>query len=120
MLFLDHTESFACFLVYIGKQGIGQVVLVLKFLLSSRLICRYAEHHGTGLLQLLVRFAEPASFDGSAGSIGFGKKEQNYRLASEILQRHRFFVLIRQSEVRGFIINIHGYLSASLTVIPQE
>jgi len=34
VLFFDHPESIANFLVGVGKQGVGQLVLVLKFLLG--------------------------------------------------------------------------------------
>jgi hypothetical protein len=88
--------------------------------LSGRLVGRYAEDHGPGVLQFLVRFAEPASFNGSPGCIGLGKKEEDNGLAAKILQRHRFFVLVEQSEVRGFIIDVHGVFSVSLKVIQQD
>jgi hypothetical protein len=108
VLFFDNAKGIANFLVYVRKKRVGQIVLFLEFFLGLRLVSRDAEHHRAGILEFLVGFAEPASFYGSTGRVGFRKEEKNHALAAEVLQRDVFSVLIRQSKLGGFIINIHG------------
>ncbi len=108
ILFLDNAEFVADFLIGVAKKRIGQIVLGLEFLLSFRIIGGDAQNYGTGALQFFVRFAEPASFNGSAGSVGFRKEEENHGLVAELFQRDGVSVLVRQSELRSFIINLHG------------
>ena len=108
ILFFDHAEFIADFFVGVAEKGVGQVVLLLELLLRFGIVGGDAENYGPGGLQLLIGFAEPASFDGSAGSIGFGKEEENDGLAAELFQRDGVSVLVRQSKLGSFIINLHG------------
>jgi len=111
VLLFDHTEGLADFLIGVGQQGIGEIVLILKLFLALRRIGRNSQDHGPGLLQLLVCVAEPARLNGSTWRIGLGKEKQHHRLAAKILERHVLAVLVRQSKLRGFIIDIHGRCS---------
>src|SRR5207245_10808689 len=101
VLLFDHAESLADFLIGVGQQGIGEIVLILKLFLKLRRIGRDPQDHCPGLLQLLVCVAEPARFNGSTRSIGLGKEKQHHRLAAKILERHVLTVLVRQSKLRG-------------------
>src|SRR5712692_11486361 len=94
------------------------MILILKFLLRLRRVCRNSQNYRPGVLQFFIRVAEPARFNGSTGSIGFGKEEQHHRLAAKVLQRDVFPVLVRQTELRSFIISIHGDICLSPIVIP--
>lgn len=112
VLFFDYAESFADFLVGVGQQLVGQAVLILKLFLGLRRVGRDPEDNGAGFLQLFVRVAEPARFNGSAGGVGLRKKEKNHSLAAKIFQGNILSALVRQSEVAGFIIDIHGSISS--------
>ena len=107
----DHTERVTDSFIGVGQQGIGEIVLILKLFLTLRRIGRDPQDHRPGLLQLLVCVAEPARFNGSTWGIGFRKEKQHHRLAAKILERHVLAVLIRQSKLRGFIIDMHGRCS---------
>ena len=87
------------------------MVFFLELLLRLRTIGRYAKDDSPRFLQLFVCVAEPARLNGSTGSIGFRKEEQHHRLAAEIFQGDVLSVLVGQSKVRSFIINIHGSFS---------
>ena len=108
IFFFDYAKLITNFLIRVGEQRVWQVVLRLKFLLRFGIIGRDAQNRGTRILQFLVRFAEPASFDGSTGSISFREEKQNHWLAAKLLQRYRVSVLIGQSKLGSFIINLHG------------
>ena len=108
VLFLDNAKFVADFLIGVAQKGVGQIIFSLKFLLGFWIIGRDAQDRGAGALKLLIRFAEPASFNGSAGSIGFGKEKQHHRFSAELFQRDWVSVLVGQSKLRSFIINVHG------------
>jgi hypothetical protein len=86
IFFFDYAEGFTDFLVRIRQQRVRQLILILKFLLGLRRIGGDTQDYGTGFLQLFVCVAEPARFNGSAGSVGLGKEEENDGLAAKILQ----------------------------------
>ena len=86
VFFFDYAESFTDFLVGVGQQLVGQAVLILKLFLGLRRVGRDPEDYGAGFLQLFVSVAEPARFNGSAGSVRLGKEEQNHSLAPKISQ----------------------------------
>ena len=94
------------------------MVLVLELLLSLRTIGRDAQDDSSRFLQLLVCVAEPARLNGSTGSIGFRKEEQHHGLAAKIFQGKVLSVLVGQTKVRSFIINIHGSFSLPQVFIP--
>ena len=82
----------------------------LEFLLRGGLIGRDAEYSGSGLLDLLECVAEPARLQRSAGSIRLGKEKKDHVLAPVIFESYRFAFFIGKRELRGFIINFHGFL----------
>jgi hypothetical protein len=77
IFFFHDAESLGDLLVLVSEQGEGQVEFLLEFLLRLWGVGRYAEQHGARLLHLFVSVAEPASFDGSARSVGAGVKVEN-------------------------------------------
>jgi hypothetical protein len=117
VLFLQNAEGIGDYLVGVGEQAERKVVLVLKFLLRLRRVGRDPENYRTGLLNLLIGVAEPASFYGSTGSIGAREEIQDHSLAAEFLKRNIFSVLVLQSEVGSFIMDVHGNLFLILTAI---
>jgi hypothetical protein len=108
-LFLEHIELLDHSLVYICQKRVRQIIFLFEFLLCRRLIGRNAEHNSAGTLDLLECVAEPARLQRSTGSIGFGVKEQDHVLAAIVLQGYRLAFFIRQRELGGFIINLHGF-----------
>jgi hypothetical protein len=111
-LVFDHAKSLTDFLVSIGEQREGEVVLVLKLFLFGGTISRNAQYDGSRPLNLAVCVTEPGRFFRSTRSIGLGIEKQYDRLAPKILQGNFFTVLIRRTEVGGFIIDFHGILSS--------
>ena len=61
-LFLEHPEFLDHGLVFIGQQGVGQIVFFFEFLLGGGLIGGDAEYNGSSLLDFLECVAEPARF----------------------------------------------------------
>jgi hypothetical protein len=110
----NHAEGIADFLVGIGKQRVGEMVLVLKLFLFFDGIGGNTEDYGARLLDLAVCVAEPARFFRSAGSVGFGIEKKHHSFAPKIFQGNFFAVLVRRTEVGGFIIDFHGILSSSV------
>jgi hypothetical protein len=86
VLLFDHAVGVADFLIGVGEERVGQVVLVLELLLFFRSVGGDAEYDGARLFDLLECVAEPARFYGSTGGIGLGEKEQDDRLSAKILQ----------------------------------
>ena len=82
---------------------------LFELLLSGRLIGGNAEYNGAGSLDFLECVAEPARFNRSTGCVGLGVKEQDHVLPAIVLQRDWFTLFISKREVRGFIINFHGF-----------
>src|SRR4030081_1472878 len=107
---LHHSESFGDFLVNISQQAERKVELVLEFFLCLGSIGRDPEDHSTRLLNLFIRVAEPARFHGSTGRIRSRIEIEDYSLPAEVLRRNISPVLVLQSKLRGFIINIHANL----------
>ena len=112
VLFFHHTEGIGDLLFGVGKQGKGQILLFLKFLLRFCSIRGYAKQHDAGLLNLFICVAEPASFNGSTRRVCPRIEEQNYRLAAQVFERDFGAVLILQSEVGSLIIDFHAKFSA--------
>jgi hypothetical protein len=108
-LFLEHVKFFDHGLVFVGQQGIRQVVLFFEFLLGGDLIGGDAEYNGSSLLDFLECVAEPARFYGSTGRVGLGIKKQDHILAAIVFQRDGLALFIRQGELGGFIINFHSF-----------
>jgi hypothetical protein len=107
--FFHHAVQIADGLVHIRQQRIRQIVFFFEFLLGRGFIGGDAKHNGSCLLDLLECVAEPARFNRSTGRVGFGIKEQDHVLAAIVLQRNCFSLFISKRELRGFIINFHGF-----------
>jgi len=108
-LFLEHAIFDADGLVHIRQQRIGEIVVLLELLLSGRLIGGDAQYNGASSLNLLECVAEPARFNRSTGRVGLGVKEQDYVLSAIVFQHDCFTLFISKRELRGFIINFHGF-----------
>ena len=85
VLFFDHAEGVADFLIGIGEERVGEVVFLFELLLLGGSVGGDAENDGAGLLDLLECVAEPARFYGSTGGVGLGIEEQNHVLTAKIL-----------------------------------
>jgi hypothetical protein len=107
VFFLQHAECVGHFLIRICQQRERQVELVLEFLLCLGRVRRNPDDDCAGLLNLFVRVAEPARFDGSTRSVGAGIEEKDHGFAAKIPRRDFFPVLVLQSKVRSLIMDIH-------------
>jgi hypothetical protein len=107
--FLHHAVLVADGLVFIRQQGIRQVVFLFKFLLGRRLVCGNTQHHSPCFLYLGECVAEPARLNRSTGRVGVRIKEQHYVLAAIVFLCGLLAFFIGKSELRGFIINFHGF-----------
>lgn len=110
ILFLYNAELLGDLLIGIGQEGKRQLELVLKFLLGSGSIGGDAKQHDAGFLNLFVCIAKSTGFDGTSGCVGARIKIEDDSFAAQRLQRNLVAVLILQSEVGSFIIDIHGSL----------
>ena len=108
-LFLEHAELDGHGLVFIGQQRVGKVVFLFEFLLGGGLVGGNAEYNSACPLDFLECVAEPARLNRSTGRVGFGVKEQDHVLPAIVLQRDCFAIFIGKRELRGFIINFHGF-----------
>ena len=107
--FFHHAVQIADGLVHIRQKRIGEIVFFFEFFLGRGFIGGDAEYNGSCLLDLFECVAEPARFNRSTGRVGFGIKEQDHVLAAIVLQRNCFPLFISKRELRGFIINFHGF-----------
>ena len=80
--FFHHTILVADGLVFIGQQGIRQVIFLFKFLLGRRLIGGNTQHHCSGPLDLGECVAEPARLNRSTGRVGLGVEKQHHVLSA--------------------------------------
>ncbi len=87
-------KASATFLSASASKVKGKSYFFLKFLLCFRGIGGDAERHRARLLHLFVCVAEPASLNGSAWGIGARVEIEHNGLATQILERELFFVLI--------------------------
>lgn len=108
-LFFHHAIGIANGLVHVRQQWVRQIVFLFEFLLGRGLIGGNAKDNSAGFLDFLECVAEPARLNGSTGCIGFGVEEQDNILAAIVLQRDSFAIFIGKRELRGFIINLHGF-----------
>jgi hypothetical protein len=107
--FFHHSIQIADGLVHIRQKRIGEIVFFFKLLLGRGFIGGDAEYNGSRFLYLFECVAEPARFNRSTGRVGFGIKEHDHVLAAIVLQRNCFSLFISKRELRGFIINFHGF-----------
>jgi hypothetical protein len=115
MFFLfDHAEEIRNFLLRIGQQRKGQTELILKFLLRGCRIGRDSEQHHACFPDLRVAVTEAAGLLGASRSIGFGIEIKDDGLAAKVFQGNLFAILVRRTEVWGFIIDVdfHGIFSS--------
>src|SRR4029077_15413935 len=103
-------------------QSKRQAVLLLELFLRLGLVRRDAQDYRAAILNLPVGVAELTGFNGAARGIRPRIEIENNVLATKVLQRNLFTILIRQSELGGFIIDInvkriHGHVSCQLYVI---
>jgi hypothetical protein len=108
-LFLEHAIFDTDGLVHIRQKRIGEVGFLLELLLGRRLIGGDAEYNSASPLDFLECVAEPARFYRSTRRVGFGVKEQDHVLSAIIFQCDWFTLFISKRELRGFIINFHGF-----------
>jgi hypothetical protein len=108
-LFLEHAIFDTDGLLHIRQKRIGEIVFFLELLLGRRLIGGDAEHNSASPLDFLECVAEPARFNGSTGRVGLGVKEQDHVLSAIVFQCYCFTLFISKRELRGFIINFHGF-----------
>src|ERR1700722_227543 len=85
VLLLHYAERIGDVLVSIGEEREGEAELVSKLFLIFRRVRGYAEQHGAGFLNLLIRVAELAGLDGASWSIGAGIEEEHHRFAAKCL-----------------------------------
>jgi hypothetical protein len=95
VLFLDHIKLFGNCFILIGKERVGQLVLLFELLLGRRGIGGNAEYGYAGPGEFGVCVAEPARFYRSTGCVGLGVEEQDHGFAAKLLQFHRVPILIR-------------------------
>ncbi len=107
VLFLENIKLFADYFVYICKEGVRQVVLLFEFLLGLGRVARDTQDDGAGLLYLFEDITKAAGFDGAAGSIGLGIKEEHDRFAAEIFQVHGLVFFSLKRKVGHFVVHFH-------------
>jgi hypothetical protein len=108
-LFLEHAELLGYVLVLVREQRVGQAVFFFEFLLRGRFVGGNAQYDRTGALDFLECVAEPARLQRSTGRVSLGVEEQNHVLSAIVFQRDGLAFFIGQGELRGFIINFHGF-----------
>src|SRR5580704_690152 len=107
IFFFYYPEQIRDFLLWIGQQREGQTKLFLKFLLRSRRIFRDPQQHHAGLLDRRIAVAKAARFFGATRRVGFGIEIKHHGLAAKVFRGNLFAVLVRRTEVWGFIIDFH-------------
>lgn len=110
ILFLYNAELLGDLLIGIGEEGKRQIELILKLLLGFGSIGRDAKQHDAGFLNLFVGIAKGAGFDSASGRVSAGIEIEDDGFAAQRFQGDFVAVLILQSEVGSFIIDIHGGL----------
>ena len=93
--------------VGVGKEVIGEIVLVFEFLLGFDGVAGDAEDDDAFLLEFFEGVAETAGFDGAAWSIGAGVEEEDYGFAFEVGEVDGLVVLVLEGEVFYFVTDLH-------------
>ena len=94
ILFLHDAEGAGNLLIFVGQQGIGQIVFFLELLLPLRGVGGDTQNDRPGLLQLTVCVAEPARFNGSTRGVGLGIEEEDDGFAAQGFERQHVAVLV--------------------------
>ena len=84
----------------IGKQDVGQLEFLGKFVVRVDAVLADTDYDGIGLFELRIQLAEPASFLGSARSTVLWVEKQHNRPASELIQRVLLPIIPWQAERR--------------------
>ena len=116
VLLLHDCEGLGYLLVGVGQQGEGKAFLLGELFLRFWSIRGDAEQHGARFLNLSVGVAEPARFYRSTRGVRLRIEEEYDDLAAQVLQRNVFSVLVLQSKVGRFIMNIHGIFSRDIKI----
>src|ERR1700716_2327309 len=93
--------------------------LLLKLFLGVGGFFRNSEQHRASLFQVRVTVTKAAGFLGAARRVRLGGEIKHHSLAAKVFQGNLFAVLIRRTEVWGFIIDIHAIFTSPLLVISQ-
>jgi hypothetical protein len=73
-------------------------------------VSRNTEDYGLDFLEIREAFAELASFDGSARSVGLGEEVEHNVLSAIIFKRHLLAVLVRKGKIWSLAVSF-GHLS---------
>jgi len=108
VLFLEHAKLIADFLVYISEERVGKVEFGAEFGLRLGRVAGDAQHHSASGLNLFELVAKPAGFNGAAGGVRAGVKEQHNRLARVVGKTDGDVFVGLQGEIGYFLIQFHG------------
>ena len=106
ILLLQDAVGRGHFSVHVAEQGEGKVVFRLEFFLGRGRIGADPNNGRSQFLKLAECIAEPACFRRSAGRVGLGKKEEDQRMSSEVVELHRAVLLVRQFKGRRRFSNL--------------
>ena len=107
ILFLEHAKLIADFLVYISKERVGQLVFGAEFGLILGRVAADAEHDDAFGLKFFECIAEAAGFDGAAGRVRSGIKEEYDRPAGIAGEAYGFVLVGLQGKVGNFLVQFH-------------
>ena len=107
IFFFQHVKLFADFFVYIGKEGIRQVVLCLELRWPSGVSREMPSTMAPAALEFFEGVAEAAGLDRAARSVGSGIKEEDDGLAGEILEVNGIFLVILKRKIGNFLVEFH-------------
>ena len=108
VLLFENSEGIDDFLLRIGQESVGQLVLLFEFFLRLGCIGRDAEYSCASFFNLFERVAEPARLNGSPWSVGFGKEEEHHGFSFKIFKRDLLALFIEQSKIRSFVVDFHA------------
>jgi len=94
------------FVVGIAQQREIELVLGLERGLGSDGISAHAEDGDLALIELLFCVTKLGRFDGSTGSVGFRKEEEQDAPALKVFQRDAFVFVGLEPEARGFVAGL--------------
>ena len=109
VLFFNHAVGVRDLLLFIGEERKRQTELLLETLLCLGRVGRNSKDDGAGFFDLLVCVAEPARFNCSTGRVGPREKEEHDIFPTKGFERDVAAILVRQSEFRCFIIDVHDF-----------
>jgi len=104
LLLLPGAVGCDSFVIGIAQQGKVELVLGLEGRLSFDGIRAHAEDGDLALIKLLFCVTKLGRFDGSTGSVGFRKEEEQDAPALEVFQRDVFAFVGWEPEAGGFVV----------------